>query len=324
MTRLAPASRGDLPASPGDRNLPQLEEGIVVDPERQFTRDYNHRCFMFQHWLQGHSLFQLPSLLELAHRQGDRPGLSYCSNGMVEVVDRWEKGLAMHRPAADTIQSIAANDSLVMLKHVEQDPVLGPVVRKLLSRMVELSGDQMREDMIVGRATILIASPRRITSYHIDADTNFLFQIAGDKTFSVFDQTDRALVTDNELENYHGGDANGAVFKTERQSDARTYDFRAGLGIHIPSTAPHWARNGDSVSVALSLNYDLRSIQRSGRIYAINRRLRRLGIEPTPPGVSAWRDRMKLTTAKTTGVVRRLAGRASATSSPAGWRPSAA
>jgi hypothetical protein len=50
--------------------------------------------------------------------------------------------------------------------------------------------------------------------------------------------------------------------------------------------------------VALSLNYDLRSIQRSGRIYAINRRLRRLGIEPTPPGISVWRDRTKLTTAK--------------------------
>jgi hypothetical protein len=145
----------------------------------------------------------------------------------------------MNRPVPDTIQSIADNQSLVMLKHVEQDPVFGPVVRKLLSQMVELSGERMREDVIVGRATILIASPWRITSYHIDADTNFLFQIAGDKTFSVFDQADHTLVTDNELENYHGGDANGAVFKSERQSDAKTFDFRAGLGIHIPSTAPH-------------------------------------------------------------------------------------
>ena len=76
--------------------------------------------------------------------------------------------------------------------------------------------------------------------------------------------------------------------------------------------------------MALSLNYDLRSIQRSGRIYAINRRLRRLGIEPTPPGISVWRDRTKLTTAKTASMVRRLARHTSAASSPAGWRPSAA
>jgi len=92
MTRLAPAIRGDLPATPGDRNLSKLEERIVVDPERQFARDYNRRSFTFRHWLQGHKLFQLPSLLELARRQGDRPGLTYSSNGMVEVVDRWEKG----------------------------------------------------------------------------------------------------------------------------------------------------------------------------------------------------------------------------------------
>jgi hypothetical protein len=180
----------------------------------------------------------------------------------------------------------------------------------------------MSEDVIVGRATILIASPHRVTTYHMDADTNFLFQIAGDKSFSVFDQTDRTLVPEDELDRYHAGDANGAVFKPDRQNDAKTYDLRAGFGIHIPSTAPHWAQNGDGVSVALSLNYDLRSVQRRARIHAMNHKLRRLGIDPAPPGLSRWRDRVKLM-ATAIGALRQLSRRAPTEPRPAGWTPSA-
>ena len=300
---------------------------LVGDPagnrQQEIARRYNRKSFLFRHRLSGHPLFQLTSLVELARRQGDRPDLAYWSSGLVEVRDRWEKGADQRSPLLETIAGIAENNSLVMLKHAEQDAMYGPALNDLLSRMVELAGHRMREDVIVGRATILIASPHRVTTYHMDADTNFLFQIAGDKSFSVFDQTDRTLVPEDELDRYHAGDANGAIFKPDRQNDAKTYDLRAGSGIHIPSTAPHWARNGDDVSVALSLNYDLSSVQRRARIHAMNHRLRRLGIDPAPPGLSQWRDRIKLT-ATAIGSLRTLSRRASTESRPAGWTPSAA
>jgi hypothetical protein len=294
-----------------------------VVPAAEFRRCYNRRSFLFRHGLQGHPHFQLPSLLALARRQSERPGLAYCSNGAVEIADRWEKGVGCESPVETTLAGIACNDSLVMLKHVEQDAVLGPMLRQLLARMIGLSGCEMRDDVIVGRATILVASPRRITAYHLDADTNFLFQVHGSKSFSVFDQTDRTMLTDVELENYHAGDANGAVFKTSRQDEALTYALDAGLGVHVPSTAPHWARNGDNVSVALSLNYDLRSVRRRGRIYAMNRRLRRLGIDPSAPGRSAWRDRIKLAAVDMLGAARRMAGRNRDDADPSGWTPGA-
>ncbi|HEY6434317.1 MAG TPA: hypothetical protein VIZ17_20270 [Acetobacteraceae bacterium] len=294
----------------------------TIDSEEKFSENYNLRSFMFGHDLPESEVFNRKSLIEVAVRQGDRPGFGYCSSGAVSVSDRWEKGVARGRTLADTLAGIEHNDSLVMLKHVEQDPVLGPAVTVLLSRMVELAGARMRDDVIVGRATILIASPRRITAYHIDADTNFLFQIAGDKIFRVFDQTDRTLVTDNELENFYAGDANGAVFKDARQGDAITYDFRGGCGVHIPSMAPHWAQNGDSVSVALSLNYDLRSVRKSGRVYAMNRRLRNFGLDPVPPGRSVWRDQMKLTTANAAAMLRQVSGR-SQSPQVLGWIPPA-
>jgi hypothetical protein len=301
-----------------------LAQPVVTDPDGRFSRNYNRASFMFQHELTGHPLFDIPNLIDLSRRQAERPGFAYWSNGKVDVGDRWEKGASEQQSLPDTIRDIADNDSLVMLKRTELDPIFGPVLRDLLSRMVELSGDRMRNDVTIGRTTILIASPRRITAYHMDADTNFLLQLAGDKTLSVFDQTDRTLVTDEELERYHAGDANGATFKTARQGDARSYDLRAGFGVHIPSTAPHWAQNGNSVSVALSINYDLRSVQRSALIYRMNRRLRRFGVAPTPPGISGWRDHLKAAAANGLGGVHQLYRRGLGSASLTGRAPPSA
>ena len=267
---------------------------MLKDEDARFAYCYNRRSFCFAHELYLNPLFELPNLLALARRRSDEPEYAYWSHGTVTVADRWEQGCAERRSLAQTIAGIADNDSLVMLRHLERDPVAGPFVTGLMDRLMDRVGAQMRDDVIEGRATVLIASPRRITSYHIDADTNYLFQIAGDKLFSVFDHTDRTLTPDQELEDYFAGDLNGARPKEHRQNEAQQYALGPGLGVHVPSTAPHWARNGNSVSVALSLNFDLHSIERRRELYGFNRRLRRLGITPTPPGCSGWRDQLKL------------------------------
>ncbi len=74
--------------------------------------------------------------------------------------------------------------------------IAGPFFRDVLTTIMRLAGPEMAEDVLVGRANILIASPRRITAYHIDSDVNYLLQVAGDKSFAVFDHTDRTLITE--------------------------------------------------------------------------------------------------------------------------------
>lgn len=264
------------------------------DAERRFERNYNLTSFDFEHSLRNSGLFELESLVELSKRRPDRPDLVYCSNRQPRVGDRWDGIKDKRFSATESIANISENDSLVMLKHIESDSEFGPFVDGLMSTIIDRVGGKMRNDVLVGRGTILIASPGRVTSYHIDSDVNFLFQVLGDKSISVFDQTDRTLVTEQELERYYCGDPNGAQFKEARQAEGRTYDLRAGRGVHIPCMAPHWARNRDTPSVALSINFDLRSVSRIGRLYRLNSRLRRLGFKPTPPGQSASLDRVKL------------------------------
>ena len=278
---------------------------ILSDPDGQFPPHYNRSTFMFPHGLKGHPQLELSSLIELAERLEKYDGC-YWSNGQVDVTDRWDKGTEGRQSLRKTLENIATNNSLVILKYVIHDPIAGPFYRDILATLIRLAGPEMAEDVLVGRATILIASPRRITAYHIDQDLNYLLQVAGDKTFSVFDQNDRTLITDLELERYFNGDDSAAFFKPERQAEAIHYDLRAGSGVHVPCMAPHWAQNGDQISIAVSCNFDLASVQRLSLVYKTNHRLRSFGFKPAPPRDGAWPDEAKVWGATTFGKVRGL------------------
>ena len=77
---------------------------------------------------------------------------------------------------------------------------------------------------------------------------------------------------------------NSIPYQESRLPDAVAYELRAGQGAHIPVFAPHWVRNHDNISVALSVNYELRSGLHEKRVYQMNRMLRKLGFAPAAPG----------------------------------------
>jgi hypothetical protein len=266
---------------------------VIEDPQGLFSRNYNRVNFMFPHKLAGSAMWELKNLVALSRRMPDHRD-TYWSNGKIAVNNSWESGQKDRLSLDETLLNIEHNNSLVILKHTEQDPEYGPVLQQVLARIVDLAGEQMRCDVTVGEVLILISSPNRVTPYHMDGETNFLLQVAGDKQFYVFDHTDRTLVTDLELEKFYAVSQALAKYRPERQVDANAYDLRAGFGIHVPVNAPHWVQNHDNVSVALSVTYELRSIDRLTELHRINRRLRSLGLRPSPPGLSAWRDEMKL------------------------------
>jgi hypothetical protein len=280
---------------------------VLTDPDGQFRRNYNRHTFAFAHGLKNHPLFELPNLIELAKRPAQHP--AYWSNGTVEVTDSWAINRAPRLSLIDTIANIGDNNSLVLLNKVAQDPVYGPVLQDFLARVVVLSGEQMRRDVVTGEVTILISSPNRLTSYHMDEDCNFLIQVAGNKTLRVYDHTDPTLVSHEEREQFHMGNINSIVYQESRQCEAATYELHAGRGVHIPVFAPHWARNHDNISIALSVNYLLRPMLIQQRIYRVNSVLRKLGTSPTAPGVSDWRDRLKLAAAKGLSAARGLGRR---------------
>jgi Cupin-like domain len=256
-----------------------------------FTETYNRSSFAFDHSLYQSDLFDLEQLRALAKRL---PDAAYYSTANSAVADGW-KHLGERRPSLDaTLAMLDETNSLVLLKHCEKDPQWGELFRRLMSEVVEQAGEGLGADLAIGRTTIVISSPRRVTSYHIDAEVNFLLQVRGHKSLHVFNPNDRAVLSDAELEAFYSGDFDGARYKEEREPDAAVYRLEPGKGVHLPLHAPHWAQNLDDVSVGVSLNFNLRSGARLAKLYKMNNRLRKAGLRPVPPGISPWRDGIKL------------------------------
>jgi hypothetical protein len=293
---------------------------MVTDPEGQFRRNYNRANFMFQHELRGNPLFGLESLVELTRRMPDH-GEHYWSNGKVADGSTWSDGTNGRQSLRETIANIQHNNSIVILKHTERDPVFAPVLQNVLTRIIELSGERMRSDVTVGEVMILLSSPGGITPYHMNSEASFLLQVTGEKCVHIFDHRDRTLVTDREREDFFAISRNCAVYRPDRRDECNKYDLLAGYGVHVPVCAPQWVRNCDNVSVALSVNYELRSVNRLEKLHRFNHRLRKLGLNPTMPSESQWRDRVKLAAADGVAAVRSVSRRRESPRPQPVWTP---
>jgi hypothetical protein len=294
----------------------------------EFRTKFNRHDFLFDHGLGHHPLFQLSALRELAQRIPKYKDFVYWQNGKVAVNDKWGTNPAKRLSLDETIEGIAHNDSLVILKHAEQDPIFGALLQEILQRIWSFTSPSAQADIVLGESLIFLNSPRRKTAYHMDLESNFLLQIAGVKHVRVFDCTDRTLTSHVELENHCRGDHNAAIYKPERDVDAHYYYLTPGHGVHFPSIGPHWVQNGDDVSISININFDLISVhQRMKHIYRMNRLMRRFGIDPLGPGTSRVRDRLKETLSRgITAVQQTLKRRASPTEDLEGesypvWRP---
>ncbi len=273
-----------------------MPDAISSPTDPRFPDLFNHDSFVFEHGLHAHPLYDLDSLIGLARRLG--PHSAYWSTRPAEIADGWEGAQAREKSLEEAVAGIQHANSLVILKDIEQDPVFGPVFGQVVADLAARVGPCLQKDLVHGRATLLISSPRRVTGYHIDAEANFLLQLRGEKTVYVMDGSDRAVVPEEELEGFYSGNMNAARFKQDQQHAARTIDFRPGLGVHVPVEWPHWVKNGNSLSVSISINYDLRSNAQRARVFRANHRLRRLGVRPSAPGVSPWRDTGKIALVK--------------------------
>ena len=269
---------------------------MIIDgaADGRFSGSYNETCFAFRHTLHLLPHFDVANLIDV----GERLPAVYYEVGAGEVGDGW-RGERSDRPSLrETMEGLERTNALIIMKDVGGDPALGPIVTELVAEIYDAVGRQLSADVEASRATLIIGSPYRVTPYHFDGETNYLFQLRGTKDLSVFDQRDRSVVTDQELEGFYAGNLSAAMYRPEQQGRATEFHFAAGSGVHIPLHAPHWVRNLVDVSVALSVNFTLRSTHRSAQLYAFNHLMRKSGIEPSPPGLVGWKDRIKSAAAR--------------------------
>jgi hypothetical protein len=258
----------------------------------QFRANFDAKPFEFHHGLtESHPLFNLQAIRRLLELPVVKNSAVYDA-GDIRVDQRWDSISPIKPPVEQVFDNIGTSGGWIMMRFVHRLPEYKAILDECLAEVRKLSGRDVSEDEKSREAIIFVTSPNRVTPYHIDRECNFLMQVSGNKTINVFDRNDREVVTDQELETFWSKDNNAGVYKSQFQDRAFVTTMRPGTGVHIPVNFPHWLQNLDNVSISLSISYQYKDWKRKN-VYQANYYLRKMGMNPTPPGRSAILDGTK-------------------------------
>jgi len=269
----------------------QSEPRLAADRD-VFRRNFDRASFVFSHRLAGHPLFALDRLLELAKKMAEDPRDVYFNAGDIRVDQRWDQVPVCALPIDELLRRIETAGAWIILRYAEKDPEYAALMDECIAEIEALLGRDLSKLIKLRNAIVFITSPDRVSSYHMDHECNFLLQISGTKTISVFNRYDREVLPESEIERFWAVDTNAAIYKPHLQERAATFVMTAGQGVHIPVNSPHWVKNGPQVSVSLSVNFHFHD-KILGDVYRANYWLRRAGLHPNPPQHSPMIDHAK-------------------------------
>ncbi len=140
---------------------------------------------------------------------------------------------------------------------------------------------------------IFVSSAHSVTPFHLDYEENFFVHLHGDKAMHVFDNRDRSVIDEEGLESFPGKHRN------HRYNDAfaareTVFPFKAGDGMFLPYTWPHWVETGADWSISMAITWKSAADLRLNKLYFANAVLRRLGMPQPAPGKVQALDSVKV------------------------------
>jgi hypothetical protein len=247
------------------------------------------------HTLSDHPLLQIGALIELGKRQQQR-NLIRTHSADASAGTSFAQAPTLHPnpngPEA-TLADLEKANAWMSLLNVQADPLY----RRLIDEVLEEIRPMVEErdpGMCHRGGWIFLASPKAVTPFHMDPEHNVILQIRGTKRLYTWDPFDRVVVSERAHELFHDRYwAGQAPWSEQWRARARVFELAPGLGGYMPSTTPHMVENGDGPSITMSFTYFTDATRRRELLSRCNVRLRRLGLDPLPIGVSPGRDRVK-------------------------------
>jgi hypothetical protein len=266
----------------------------------------------FGHTLADHPLLTLEGIADLADAL-PRDSIIYDTADQALLVPEGgpPRG-ALDRPG-DVIRHIDENRSWLTLLNIEQHPAYADLMNDCLDEVephVAARGVDMRRRV----GFVFVSSPNSTTPAHFDIEHSLIMQMHGQKrlTFGRFETPDAER---HEVVRYWEG-SHGRI--EALPPELTSFELTRGLGVYIPPVAPHWVRNGDAVSISVTLTFFTPDTDRESLVQAFNARLRRMHLSPRWPGESPLVDRAKVTAIQMWGLRRHLRrGRRSGPPAPA-------
>lgn len=262
---------------------------ILRDSNNYIATQFPDEHFSLRHSLSGHELFATERLVELA-RELPVDQIEW-NAGNASISQDPDKTPLNGLSPEETVASIAENQSWLVLKNIEAVPAYRDLLHECLEEVESIAGKRLTG--LGDRAGfVFLSSPGSITPYHMDPEHNFLLQLQGTKTMHIFDQRDRNVVSEEEIEStYYGpGRHRNLVLRDDIEPMGKAVTLTPGDALHVPIHAPHWVKNGDEVSISFSITFRSDQSRRDVRLHSLNARMRRFGLTPPNVGSRKMRD----------------------------------
>lgn len=264
---------------------------------------YPEQAGVLRHDLVGHPLFELDALVDLGRRM--RP--VDVEQNLADLPVGVDPSAIAHNglSVADTIRSIEANGSWMVLKFVEQDPIYRALLERVLGEIAPLVAPRTGR-MLKLEGFIFVSSPGAVTPFHFDPEHNILLQLRGTKTMTVFPADDPEIADGALHEAFHRGGHRNLPFKDAFAAKGQALSIGPGEAIYVPVKAPHWVKNGPGPSISFSVTWRSEWSYREADARGLNHLLRKAGFRPAAPGRYPRQNHAKSLAWRAIGKARRM------------------
>src|ERR1700712_5725147 len=266
---------------------------VITAANDALRRDFPLKPFAIHHKLAGHPLLALPPIAQLA-AELPRDLIEY-NSGKVAISQDPDAIPAVDLDPVDVVKRIETAGAWMVLKRVENSPEYRELLQDTLLSVARARGFNSLADAGFEQLEgfLFVSSPNSTTPFHLDSEDNFFVHIHGEKFFTVFDNSDRSIVSDDEIERSMTKHRN---LKYDGSIAARGSEFHlfAGDGFYVPYQWPHWVRTADTYSISLAITWKTREVRRLNDLHFFNSMLRGMGLPQKPPGVRPALDALKL------------------------------
>ena len=265
----------------------------LIDIDRSAAGTFPGEPFRIRHHLAGHPLLSLDALANLATRL-DRDRLEY-NSGKLQPNQKPDEVPGIDLAPADVIRQIETAGAWMVLKNVETVPEYAALIRSALADAAAAlgAGDPGKAGMTDFQGFIFVSSANGVTPFHIDYEENFFVHLHGEKFMHVFDNRDRSLVSEEDLETFPGKHRNHE-YREDFERKATVNRFEPGEGVFLPYTWPHWVRTGPEWTISMAITWKSPRDLRMNQLYFANAVLRKMGLPQPAPGRRPRLDAMKI------------------------------
>ncbi|MCD7058382.1 cupin-like domain-containing protein [Pelagibacterium xiamenense] len=258
-----------------------------------FETLFPNKPFRITHGLENDPRLTLDAILDLVKSlPGDR--IEY-NSGKAAVSQDPDATPLVDLSPEEIVKRVETAGAWMVLKQVETHPDYKALLEDALLSVARAQGfSSLRAAGFSDiQGFVFVSSPNSTTPFHLDSEDNFFVQIHGDKQFNIYDNDDRSIANEDQIEHCITKHRN-LKFEERYEAKGMHNDLKPGEGVFVPYLWPHYIKTRETYSISVAITWKTRAVRRRNRLYVANAMLRDRGFAQKAPGVNPGWDALKV------------------------------